>query len=452
MNQTKKRLHIIKLAISIGDIETIQLQVLKLSPLKTDERIQEIIRGLQAENYAQTQSLISDYIETPVEEILQRTSQHETIPSPEEEDAIIEEFDLFRTEPEKEEEHEEILDLESFEKREHPEKEKTAASVETDYDALLNLKSDDVLSDTVSLKQTTSQADDFFTPDSTDTPYDYTEIIEKDDFFQDLSSEEEQTNDTLLQIQKTDMKEEENDFFFEESEDTEALYTDILQTSHTVPAEDNKVSSKPHEIPDLLEEASDKKEDLPSTHDKKTPLVSSVYEAIPYIDQKLKNMLTQYPPLNQAEENYPSVDAWLLKISRDGYTEKEVEEIISYIQKLSQENQKAEAAQLLLISAATHSKYAQFMLGRSLFKGDILEKNLPEAFTIINRLAMDDDYPEAICDLGQLYESGIGIAKDKKHAEMLYKEAMELGIKRAAVHYERVRKANKSLFAKLFKQ
>jgi len=42
MNQTQKRLNIIKLAISIGDNETIQLQMLKLAPLKTDRKIQEI--------------------------------------------------------------------------------------------------------------------------------------------------------------------------------------------------------------------------------------------------------------------------------------------------------------------------------------------------------------------------------------------------------------------------
>jgi len=46
MNQTQKRLNIIKLAISIGDNETIQLQMLKLAPLKTDRKIQEILQGL----------------------------------------------------------------------------------------------------------------------------------------------------------------------------------------------------------------------------------------------------------------------------------------------------------------------------------------------------------------------------------------------------------------------
>ncbi len=63
MNQTKKRLSIINFAISITDIETIQLQVLKLGMLKTDEKIQEIITAIQTENYAQAQRLIAVYIE-----------------------------------------------------------------------------------------------------------------------------------------------------------------------------------------------------------------------------------------------------------------------------------------------------------------------------------------------------------------------------------------------------
>jgi hypothetical protein len=77
MNQTKKRLSIINLAISMTDIETIQLQILKLGMSKSDEKIQEIIETLYEANYAQAQALIKEYIETPHHEILQRTFQKE---------------------------------------------------------------------------------------------------------------------------------------------------------------------------------------------------------------------------------------------------------------------------------------------------------------------------------------------------------------------------------------
>jgi hypothetical protein len=408
MNQTQKRLSIIKLAISIGDIETIQLQILKLSPLKTDERIQEIIRGLQSENYAQTQALITEYIETPTEEILQRTSQHDT-PSPEEAEAIIEEFDLFRINPEEEmDEPDEILDINAFDNTQTKESKQGEKS---SLDALLNLKSEDVLPDTPDIPQTLPKEDDFFdVPDETQTAFNYTDVVEKDDFFH---AEEPLQDDS----EKTD---QENDSF---------LSNIASQTEEAQPSETS------------VQPAPTQKTEIPET-----------YEPIPYIDQKLKNMQTQYPPLEEPEGTLPSVDAWLMKISNEGYTEREVEEMMAYIQRLSENGNHAEAAQLLLISAATQSRYAQFMLARSLFKGDLLEKNLPEAFTIINRLAMDDDYPEAICDLGQLYEYGIGIDKDMVRAEELYKEAMELGIQRAASHYKRVHQANKSLFAKLFRR
>jgi len=103
MNQTKKRLSIIKLAISITDIETIQLQVLKLGLLKTDEKIQNIISMLQAENYAQAQGLITTYIETPTENVLQRSSQEKKHILTKEEQSTIDEFQLFVTPDEDEE-------------------------------------------------------------------------------------------------------------------------------------------------------------------------------------------------------------------------------------------------------------------------------------------------------------------------------------------------------------
>jgi hypothetical protein len=443
MNQTQKRLSIIKLAISIGDTETIQLQILKLAPLKNDEKIQEIIRGLQAENYAQTQALITSYIETPPEEIHQRTMNHEPL-TPEEEEEIIEEFDLFRVGPEKKEDGiKEILDLEKM--VDTPKSIKPPNDI--NYDALLNLTSEDVLADNISIEQSTlSEDDDFFDVDSREERYDYTEVIEKDDFFHDLQDNEiserkEEAEHTVTRSHESDQKEHKSvsETRFSHMSDDKPM-TDTPQTE---PHTDKRAVS------DTLSGHGkhEKSISLSSHEQEQTQRSETAYEAMPYIDQKLKNMMTQYPPLELPKEHYSSVDTWLIKISNEGYTEKEVEKTITQIQKLTESGRKAEAAQLLLISAATHSNYAQFMLARSLFKGDILEKNLSEAFTLINRLAMDDDYPEAICDLGQLYEYGIGIRKDKKRAESLYKEAMERGIRRAQKHYERLHKENRSLFS-----
>jgi len=405
MNQTKKRLSIINLAISIGDTETIQLQILKLAPLKRDEKIQEIIRGLQAENYAQTQALITDYIQTAPDEIHQRTvleTQDE-----DEEEAIIEEFDLFRVKEETHEKADEILDIDNFEST-APTPSAASDTQEVDFDALLNLKSDEVLLNSLEMSQTLSSEDDFFDLPEEKNSFNYTEVIEKDDFFfRDTDSDEETPHTDTTPLSLPEQEENEPDIPLKK------IPASNLQRTRT-------------EIPET-------------------------YEPIPYIDQKLKHILTQYPTTEEAEGSYPSVDAWMTQIKNDGYRESDIEEIISHIMTLSKEGHKAEAAQLLLVSAATQSKFAQFMLARELYKGDILQQNLPEAFTLINHLAMEEDYAEAICDLGQFYEYGIGIDKDKKRAQELYKEAMEMGIKRAKAHYERLKKANRGLFAFLKK-
>ena len=464
MNQTKKRLQIINIAISITDIETIQLQMLKLASLRSDAKLKEILAGLQAQNYAQTQALITKYIETPTEEIVQRTSQQE-------EQEIIEQFDLFVTAPEESvEEETELFDFDALTEaipKATEEKEKKEAKTEQnlDFDNLLNLTAEDVMPDNIELDISHTPKDDFFDTPAEDVPgtkesHIDTDFIPKDDFFDSVKNQpvnisetsdeetEREEDDLFGDLTSKEVPEEvshtkEDTLFKTPSQEEKETAQDIEEeTFFKETAAEEEIQETP-ERPDITERTV---QTASAPSEKKT----SGYKNIPYIDQKLKNMLTQYPPLLEAKESYDSVNNWLLKISNEGYSEKEVEEVISHIGKLKENNAIAEAAQLLLICGATESKYAQFMLARELFKGEILEKNLPEAFTLINRLAMDDDYPEAICDLAQFYENGIGIDKDKHKAESLYKESMDLGIKRAAVHYERLRNDNKGLFGKLF--
>ena len=421
MNQTQKRLSIIKLAISIGDKETIQLQMLKLAPLKTDRKIQEILRGLQAENYAQTLPLITEYIETPPEAILQRTVQDE-IQTPEEDEAIIEEFDLFRV-PAKEtpEQTNEIVNIEEFENADTFDTSLPEKDEKINYDSLLNLQSDDILQGNIYIQQTRLEEEDdnFFENRNKTENFNYTEVIEKDDFFHNESAFPDPLPEESDDIQTDEnLQRELSDF--ENPTVPESVVTDPGQSgTEAIEAEE-------------------------------TSETVTYYDPLPYIDQKFKNMLTQYPPVELPSRSYVSVNTWLQKIATEGYTETEIETLIETVMQRSKEDEKAEAAQLLLIAAATHSPYAQFILARALFKGDVLEQNLPEAFTLINRMAMDDDYPEAICDLAQLYEHGIGVEADEERAQALYKEAMERGIKRAKAHYERLSKTNKGLFGKLF--
>jgi len=173
------------------------------------------------------------------------------------------------------------------------------------------------------------------------------------------------------------------------------------------------------------------------------------YPPISYIDQKYRNMKHQYPQIEESEDGTPfEIEMLLGKVATDGYTDEDIIDAIVFFQKAKDEGHKSEAAQMLLLVAASESKHAQLMLARELFKGDVLELDYAEAFTQINRLA-EQDYPEAICDLAQLYEYGYGIKKDKKTAIMLYEEAIELGVDRAQKHYDRLT-TKKGLFGSVF--
>ena len=166
------------------------------------------------------------------------------------------------------------------------------------------------------------------------------------------------------------------------------------------------------------------------------------YEMFAYMGQKFRNMMHQYPQREVREEGTTEeVQDFIQMVSTRDYAESQVEAAIERYQELKEQGRIAEAAQMLIAAATTESTFAQFMLARELFKGEVLQQNFPESFTQINRLA-EEDYPEAICDLGQLYEYGIGIDKNKQHALLLYEEAAQMGVERAQRHYERLRNSN----------
>lgn len=405
MNQTQKRLSIINHAISITDAETIQLQVLKLGLLKTDEKIQEIIAMIQAENYGQAQGLITRYIEAPTENILQRTSQKAQTIMAAEDQAIIDEFDLFITSGSQQKPQE--IDINDFFIDELPVKPKETNSV--DFETLLNIDVDNVLTDNIKLKVSPPSKDTFFeySKARTKQPID-TSSIPKDTFFDTKETVEIETVKKEITCEKTPTEK-----------------TTIIEN-------DSFIKNDPF------------KEIKPSLN-MQEKIYPSQYKAIPYIAQKLISMKKQYPPIEKTYEKFDSVENLLRKISQEGYTEEDIEETLDTIKKLSEEKNESEAVQLLLICAATESKFAHFMLARELYKGALLTQNIPEAFTLMYSLAMED-YPESLCDLAQFYEHGVGIGKDNKKAEQFYKEAMDLGIKRAENHYIRLKKQNRGFF------
>jgi hypothetical protein len=401
MNQTKKRLSIIKLAISITDIETIQLQILKLTPMKTDNKIQEILSLLQSESYAQAQALITTYIETEQEEILQRSSQKESTQISTEDQDIIDEFKLFVTPTNNTSTQSVAIDINDF----PPIEPKITKNQENaDYDSLLNLGASDVLSDNIDIDISHSPDDSFF-------------LKEND---KEETLHEEQDNDTKIP----------KDTFFDTHEDKIVVENE----KEPIPS-----SSEYPEITVLDENDTFNTSDI----DKNMQNVS--YPAMAHIGQKFTSMKQRYPLVEKSYAKFDTVDTLLAKIETEGYSETEIEEMITYIKNLSSQNKYMEAAQLLLVCGATESKFAQFMLARELYKGKLLTQNIAESFNLMHTLSLDD-YAEAHCDLGQFYENGIGTSIDLQKAEDLYKEAANLGIKRAKKHYDRLKKQNKGFF------
>lgn len=412
MNQTQKRLQIIKLAISITDIETIQLQVAKLRLLEGDKQIEEIVNKLDTKNYAQAQNLITDYIDTPIQKIHQRITPENNYSKTEQE--LIEKFDFIVKEDDKEDNTESVEETKPF----------SYASSRTkniDYESLLQLGVEDVLQDNISIKMTQkdNNKNDFF--DTKEEPKRLeTEDIPRDTFFDDIQEEEKPLK--VQQDEKTATSKHET----KPEADDKAEENNALEISESTQKETDEKS----ESGDTPSKVSPKEEHTEVT----------LYKPLLTIKQKFYEISQNYPPLYTSEQYYPSVHTWLMRIAYHGYSEKKVYEVIGKARKLAQSTlhqNKAEAAELILLSASTEDRFAKLIFARELYKGELFEKNISDAFKLIIKLARMG-YPEALCDLGQFYEHGIGINKDKKLAKQLYKKSMDRGLKRAKKHYDRL--------------
>jgi hypothetical protein len=238
------------------------------------------------------------------------------------------------------------------------------------------------------------------------------------------------------------------DTFLEEEEITEPLHDESFSEETT----EESVSPKEQETETVAETETvtvPGEENLPSNEDEisdhtadqeDTPLN---YRPIFSIKEQFHDACDKYPPVRSTAQPYDSVEKWIDQISYEhGYTETDVEKTVIDALKLAEtsiDSRGAEAAELLLLSGLTEDAFGQLILARELFKGRLFEKNVAEAFERIEELA-EREYPEAICDLAQFYEHGIGTKKNRKRAKALYEKAMHLGIKRAQKHFERLNK------------
>ncbi len=493
LGQVGKRLQIIKIAISITDRETISLQHSKLRLYKNDKLLQNILLVLDDENYAQASNLINRYlhgadgqesssesiavmeekaaeIEQKVMQMKEEVSQKEKDKQKKlarkykdiEEEELINQFGLFR-EKGREEIYNPIardemqeMEQEMFEIKLVEQQSYSIPSTADIMESFNSIKEDiplkgSILDSTDKVKKSAS-----YTNEEEIEPNIQSHKIffndEEDDLTLPPVVEEapEEIEEIVIEKPKIILETEDEISELEEMSNRElfaqALANDLEEN---IPYEESQKSEEENDF-FAQEEAKESHEIIESNTKKESTSEVKEYEAISYLDQKLRNMLNQYPQTEETTESFKSEERLLYMISLKGYTEDDIERVVDDIQALKRENKLGEASHLLLTIATTESLYAQFTLARELYQGIILVRDLPEAFTQINYLAAEK-YPEAVCDLAQFYEHGIGIKKDKRRALDLYEEAGELGVSRASTHLNRLEKELKGIFGKLFK-
>ncbi|WP_292654593.1 tetratricopeptide repeat protein [Nitratifractor sp.] len=430
MEEITTRFEIVRLAVKLGDFRTIDVQCDALRSLSLDEKLNEIIDLLESRNYRQAlyemkhyaRSLEDDFFtsQAPQSSPSSRSATRSSAGSGE-----MGLFDLGVESPKPEPEREErVLDLDdilrySRESQRPPVKEYVPAPT-------FELESEDA------------------TEKESEGPKVEEETQKRE---ADLPTHETQTSSLTEATQaplETPLKIEE--------EEAEAAMEREESFPPPSAEEETKEISEAAEIPaettSVDEEASAGYATAPKSE--KRGGEDQRYSPIPYVGQKFRNMIHQFPPVEEAERIPETVEAMQKQIASEGYTEEEIETFLRSYQQYKKEGKKGEAALVLLLAAATESQFAQFLLARELFKGEVIEEDHAEAFTQINTLA-DQNFPEAICDLAQFYEHGVGIGKDRQLALLLYEEAAEMGVARAARHYERLKNSRgiKSLFGKV---
>jgi hypothetical protein len=494
LGQVGKRLQIIKIAISITDREAISLQHSKLRLYKNDKLLQNILLVLDDENYAQASNLINRYLHgSDVDEATEESislmeeqrveieqkilHMREKIAKKEkekqkklikkyrdiEEEELINQFGLFR-----EKGREEIYNPIAKEEMKEMEKEMFEIKMVEEHTSTIPSTSD-IMASFDSIKEDIPVKGSILdSKNKTKKSASYTNNEEIDPAIQShelffSSPKEELVLPPVVEEEETPNRVEPkehrtvDDIAISKEEDREDIKAKKEEISNRglfsdIPSDNGEDEIEFLQSRDSEDEVSKEDENIADEIKKEEEIdhASKEYEPISYIDQKLRNMLNQYPQIEETTECFKSEERLLYMISLKGYTEEDIEKVINDIQQLKSENKLGEASHLLLTIATTESLYAQFTLARELYQGVILVRDLPEAFTQINYLATEN-YPEAVCDLAQFYEHGIGIKKDKKKALSLYKKASELGVSRASTHLTRLEKELSGIFGKLFK-
>lgn len=491
MEEIIKRLQIIKLSIAIKDLESIELQIGKLEKLNVNQQVHNIIALIKNRQYYHAMMSINAYPND-----LYSNEYYSKVRA--EEEAIIEEFDLFESGAksgaegvvakapvvEKIEDESQVLDqLKAEEEKLHKIEEETIEEQEeqgviknswfVDEEEPIKEGKTHEKRELVESSEVEEQQESIEEAQHDVEPNEDKEIqpTQKESDKEEDESNESTNNDynswyedskIASQIDTTNPLSYIKDYQFDEpqkeidpntydhnlvmDDDLDDIAKDYYRQKLEEDIEKVKVGIEQNSSEDE-EESGEEVETLQS--EEQTGLnEDGLYQPIQFLDQKFTSILNRFPQKESIESDLDSIKH-IVSLFEKPYSEAEVSMALSQFDEFKKNEEYEEAAKILLVVANTQSQNAHFRLARELFKGDVLEQNYPEAFIQMNDLALDG-YLEAICDLGQFYEYGIGIKKDRKKALSLYDEAYELGLERAKELHDKLENSKKNFFSYLF--
>ena len=505
MEEIIKRLKILKLSIELKDIKSIDLQIERLESLNINQQVKNILALIRnGHNYKAIMSINAYPNELYTNEYYSKVKA--------EEEAVIEEFGLFENTPsgvsnvvvqnpvvEKIESEKEILEelkeeeaqlhkIEEEEKeieKEEPTIIKNSWFVEESKEIEEESSVDEQIEEDIedkAIEENNKEIEENIKEELEDDNEIEEKEIEKEENIQDeiieevLEDEIIEDDDKTEEDNKIDLKdglEESNNYnswYYDNKLESKIDATNPLSYTKDYTFEDDeedeiKKESNTYEhdliIDDDLDDIArdyyrqklleDKEKNSTSTEDIKEENLQNedgFYQPIAFLEQKFENIIKRFPQKEPIESELDSIKH-LISMFEKPYRDEDIDIALKQFNEFKKNGDLEEAAKILLLVSISDAQSAHFALSRELFKGDVLEQNYAEAFIQMNDLALDG-FVEAICDLGQFYEYGIGVKKNRKKALSLYEEAMELHLERAKELRDKLQNSKRSFFSYLF--
>jgi len=460
LKDISKRLEIIKLSISVNDLDTIKLQSDYFKTLN-NIKLNEIVSLLESKNYRQALYLIKKFKEDNNLEL-----EEESPILKEEKEYVLNIDDMLKMSPIAQESINQfrestysVDDIEAFSKNISSRKEAEEIKQQVVEKEVLEIPEETDDETQGSLEYAKKEQNE-----EKATLNKAIEEVNQDTPLDEISSAVTNKNDkkkrekvissykTLRsKFAKKDKKEENAESKTIDKKESKGFLNTVKDIAKKrEPEKENNSSSKEEVKKDQKENTNDLNLKKQPTEKLDQPSKNNIYPPIAHIEKKFRQAFVLYSPIKESEIWVEEVAKFLKYIATNSYTDLDISKFMDEYQHYLDKNDIARASQFLLLAGSTDAKYPQFLLARELFKGKILKRNIKKSYEIMSKLA-NSGYADAICDLGQFYEYGIGMPENKKTALKLYEKAFELGLQRATKHINRVKESQGGLFS-IFKK